>query len=348
MQLMQPTQPQKGHALALWPVARHLGVNLPGWLISGQSDAHYRTFVSDADLARLVNWRFSHVRLPLAAALLDDPGGWSALDIALAACRRHRLAVVLALEWPDHDALVVTPDAWQRLSGVWRALAERYRVAGPELVFDLLDQPALPDDVSPEVLSGLGAVRLAAAARQRTQAPGATAARTWNALAARLTVVIRETEKTAGVKRPLVVQSLGGQPERFSQLRPTRDAETVYGFRYFIPEALALRGEGTYPGSIEGERWDRERLHLAMMPALEFRKTYSAPVYVTAFGVTLAAARQSRLTWIRSFLTLCRGEGLGWAYWAYSDPDFSLTTNDASGANSGEVDYDLLGVLQSE
>jgi hypothetical protein len=343
---MQPSSMQQSphsRALAIGPMARHLGMNLPGWLVAGRSEAHYRSFISEGDLARLVNWRFTHVRLPLEAALLESAGGWQALDAALEACRQRRLMVVLAMDWPDHGSLTATPDGWQPLASLWRAIAERYAAAGPELVFDLLDRPALADDVPAEVLAGLGAVRLSAAAQQRAQAPGATAGRAWNALAIKLTSTVREAEGD-GPRRPVVVQALEGAPERFTALRPTRDPDTVYGFQCFVPEGLARRGEGTYPGTYEGERWDRERLRQAIGPALEFRKTYDAPVYVTAFGVTLAAARQSRLTWMRSFLSLCRSEGLGWAYWAYSDPQFSLAPAEASEG----VDYDVLGVLQSE
>lgn len=340
-------------------MARHLGVNLPGWLVAGRPEGHYRSFISEGDLTRLVNWRFTHVRLPLEAALLDDAGGWQVLDHALAACRQARLMVVLALEWPDHASLTATPGGWEPLAARWREIARRYSAAGPELVFDLLDRPALADDVSAETLAGLGAVRLSAAAQQRAQAPGATAGRAWNALAIKLTAAVREAEgngaggadrvggpggASGANRRAVVVQALEGTPERFNALRPTRDPETVYGFRCFLPAALTQRGEGTYPGTFDGERWDRERLRQAISPALEFRKTYDVPVYVTAFGVTLAAARQSRLTWMRSFLSLCRSEGLGWAYWAYSDPQFSLAPADVSAS----VDYDVLGVLQSE
>jgi hypothetical protein len=201
----------------------------------------------------------------------------------------------------------------------------------------LLDVPELPDEVAPDVLSELGAVRLSAAAAQRAQAPGATAARAWNALATRLTQVIRAVE----AERTLVMQSVGARAEAFAGLRPTRDTNTWYGFHGFAPEGLTRRGEGVYPGQVDGERWDRERLQRWLAPALEFRATYRAPLYLGAFGATTAGQRQSRLTWMRSLLAVCRPQVAGWAFHTYCDPAFGLYGGDG-------VDYDLLGLLQTE
>lgn len=320
------------------PPSRLIGVNIPRWLVAGAAPAHYRGYVTERDLGLLVNWRLLHVRLGVDAALLDEPGGLQAVDDALAACARYGLGTVLALRLPDHPALFATPAAWRPLAERWAALAGRYRGWQGLLHLDLLDTPSPPDDVAPEVLDALGAPRLSAAAAKRVPAPGATAARAWSALAGRLTRAVREVDE----QRTLVVQSTGARPETFAQLRLARDPHTVCSFHLFLPEALTLRGEGTYPGLVDGERWDRERLQQALQPALDFRRAYEAPLYLGAFGVSRAAPRTARLTWARSVLSLCRSHGLDWAYWAYRDDRFSLFTE------PGVVDYDLLGVLQSE
>jgi hypothetical protein len=110
----------------------------------------------------------------------------------------------------------------------------------------------------------------------------------------------------------------------------------------------------TYPGPVDGDRWDRERLQQWLQPALEFRTVYAAPLYLGAFGASAAAPRPARLTWVRSVLTLCRTHDVGWAYWTYRDDRFGLLPASASGgpgqrpAAPGSLDYDLLGVLQSE
>ena len=322
-------------ALALGPIKRLLGVNLDGWLVGTASPDHYQSFVTDAALRQLTSWRLPHVRLPVQLELLGTTAGWHTLDEALSRCLRQGLTPALALRVADHAALFAAPGEWRTLGECWRQIAARYKASGT--LFDLLDTPQPPAEVAETVLTELGAPRLSTAAARRQPAPGAAEARAWGALAARLTESLREVNTDS----ELIVQSVGAQPAAFARLHPTRDPYTRYSFHLFAPEALTKRGEGTYPGNVDGERWDRERLAREIQPALAFARTYEVPLYLGAFGVTAAAPRASRLTWTRTLLSLCRGSGIGWAYWTYRHPDFGL-------AVEGAVDYDLLGVLQSE
>ena len=325
-------------ALAIGPVKRLLGMNLDGWLAAGQGAEHYRGFVTDGELRQLISWRLTHARLPLEMALLATADGWRVVDETIARCLRQGLGIVLALRLPrpnDHADLFASPGAWRALADCWKQLVARYRDAGA--LFDLLDRPRPPTGVSEDVLAELGAPRLSTAASRRLPAPEAARARAWGALATRLTQDVRDVSADA----PLIVQSVDAQAAAFAHLRPTRDPHTRYSFHAFSPEPLTQRGEGTYPGDVAGERWDRDRLAREIEPALAIARTYEAPLYLGAFGVTAAAPRPSRLTWTRTLLSLCRSSGIGWAYWTYRHPDFGL-------AVEGAVDYDLLGVLQSE
>jgi hypothetical protein len=319
-------------------VKRLLGVNVDGWLVAGQTAEHYRTFVSDAALRQLLSWRLTHVRLPVELGLLSTTAGWHALDGAIERSIGHGLGIVLTLRLDDpadQTALFMTSGAWRTLGECWKQLATRYHHTGA--LFDLLDRPQPPPDAPEEVLAELGAPRLSTAAARRAPPAGAAQARAWGALATRLTHEVRQVSGEA----PLIVQSVDAQPAAFAHLRPTRDPHTRYSFHAFAPEALTRHGEGTYPGEVAGERWDRDRMALEIEPALTFARNYEAPLYLGAFGITAKAPRASRLTWTRTLLSLCRGHGIGWAFWTYRHPDFGL-------AVEGAVDYDLLGVLQSE
>lgn len=377
--------------------ARLQGVNLGGWLVAGASEAHLARFIGDADLARLASWRFTHVRLPVDAALLDGSDGWTALDAAIAACGRHGLGCVLALRLAAAELADAFADAtgWQGLAARWDSIARRYCERPVDLYFSLLDRPEAPDDVAPEVLAALGAPRPSTAATRRPAQAGSAAARAWGALAVRLTQAIRAVDD----RHTIVVESSERASARaFRHLRPTRDSNTIYSFQCFEPEAFTLQSAGrrwphapgdapqgmtpspaagksppvlspapdpaasepvpaaVYPGMIAGERWDRERLQQLLQPALEFRRVYDAPLYLGAFGASAAAPRQARLTWVRSLVALCRVHGIGWAYWTYKDDLFGLVAAAAAGPpqaqalhqNPQGIDYDLLGVLQSE
>ena len=335
-------------------------------------------------MALIASWRFTHVRIPVDAALLDDAAGWACLDEAVRAGGRHGLGCVLALR-VEQDGLFLEEARWRGLAERWSALAARYAAWPGVVVYDLLDGPAPPDGLPEETLRALGAPRLSFAATRREPVPGATAGRAWSGLAATLTQAIRAFDE----QHTIVVQAVGGEPGGFAHLRPTRDGNTVYGFQCFEPRAFTgidsphprcpspgrapaspTRGEGeqvgghsdplTYPGTIAGERWDRERMERYLAPAVEFGRTYEVPLYLCAFGVSAVAPRLSQLTWVRSLVGLCRAHEMGWAYWTYRSfgrQPFGLVCDGQDAVpfaalppfqNAQRLDYELLGVLQSE
>lgn len=354
--------------------ARLQGLNLAGGRFDSATPESMRRLAGDATLARLASWRFSHVRLPLDAGLLAgsspqaNHASWAALDGVLAACERYRLRCVLA--WRIDQANLFAEEAgWRALIKQWEAVASRYCDWPDSVYFDLLDRPSAPDALPPEALSALGAARLSPVAARRPASPGATGGRAWNALALRLTQAIRAID----ARHTIVVESNeGASAAAFTHLRPTRDQNTIYSFHCFEPVAFTQQGTAAtapasagesavvYPGMIGGERWDRERLQQLFQPALEFHRVYEVPLYLGAFGASAAAPRQGRLTWVRSLLSLCRMHALGWAYWTYEgDPCALMSDSGAHGVpeldhhpqrpqRPQRLDYDLLGILQSE
>jgi endoglucanase len=329
------------------------GVNLGAWLVAGATSDHLEDFVTPADFARLASWRFTHARLPVDDALLETAEGWLTLDRALVTCLGAGLRCVLTLRLdPAAGAgLFATEAGWGHLVARWETIAGRYADAPPLLYYDLLDHPAAPDDLPPEALDALGAARLSRVDARRPAGPGVTGGRAWSALAFKLTRAIRARDE----RHTIVVESNGAAPGAFAHLRPTRDPNTVYSFHCFEPRAFVEQGTLerpptpgatplTYPGTIEGERWDRGRLQTHFEPALDFGRVYQAPLYLGAFGVASGAPGApdtGRLTWLRTVLSLCRANGVGWAYWTYRDGPFALL-------DSHGLDYERLGVLQSE
>ena len=77
------------------------GLNVDGWFVAGASPEHLGRFMSDGDLAQIASWRFTHLRLPVDEALLDEPAAWVALDGVLDGCARYGLGCVLALRTPQ-------------------------------------------------------------------------------------------------------------------------------------------------------------------------------------------------------------------------------------------------------
>jgi hypothetical protein len=301
-------------------------------------------------------------------AIVDSADGLLSLDHFLTLCSRRELSCAVALQI-DQRGLYADEPRWRELVDRWTMVASRYAGWSQRLAYDLLDQPDAPDDLTPDALAALGAVKLSPAAARRVAAPGATGARAWNALAQRLTHSIRERDQRHAL---IVGANQRASVAAFAQLRPTRDEHTLYAYRFFAPGAFTCQEDDagqaagasravSYPGIVAGEMWDRNRLLQELEPAIEFRRAYGAPLYVTAFGASAAAPRASQLTWTRSLVALLRTHGIGWAYWTYRGDPFGLVCGDPRGGPSDQpcagrpqfqnapgVDYGLLSVLQSE
>ena len=85
----------------------------------------------------------------------------------------------------------------------------------------------------------------------------------WNALAKKLTAVIREVD----TYHTTMVGSIGyASPSGFTSLEPTGDPNTIYTFHMYHPHQFTHQGtsrEATrvhYPGMAEGQMWDKETL----------------------------------------------------------------------------------------
>ncbi len=347
------------------------GITIDGWL---RPRASTPGDLDDADMDRLANWRFSHVRLPVGSGA----DGRTSIDQALDRLARFGLRAVVSMELTAAEQAPIWADAGSReaVRSAWHALASRVQDHPACLAFELLTDPDPPDTLTADQVITLGGPRLSAMGARRTPLPGATAGRAWSGLASTLLGAIRE----AGARQIVIVNAPQGDPASFAHLRPVGDPDRdgiSYGFRAFAPVAFTMqgldhaddpiapvpgndearrddRGPVPYPGVFGGERWDRSRMEAWLAPALQFRETYRAPLYCGSFGVSAGAPRNGQLTWLRSFLGLCRHNHIGWAYAGYRDARFGLVCETGPFAtleryrNGYRLDYDLLGILQSE
>lgn len=345
------------------------GVTLDGWL-RPRATLLPGDAIGPDDLERLLNWRFSHVRVPVALDLADGSGGITRIEQALDLLWRYRLPAILSI-WLDpatvRTTVWVDPAVRDRLRTVWAAIATHLGDHPACLSYELLVDPDPPDTLTTDEVIALGGVRLSPAAAKRPPVPGSVAGRAWSAVAGQIVTAIRDT----GSHRPVIIGAPRNDPGALTHLRPIADDRVVYGFRADAPIGFTRQGLAvdidafpeahvvpdpprSYPGMYDGERWDRARLESWFAPARAFREGYRVPLYCTGFGVSAGAPRSAQLTWLRSFLRLCREHHTGWAYDAYHDARFGLVCTRGPYAdleryrNGHRLDYDLLGVLQGE
>jgi endoglucanase len=330
------------------------GVNLGGWISQYRAldEAHFASFVTEADIQRIAGWGMDHVRLPVDYPVLEsdeDPGvyreeGFRHIDDCLTWCRRAGLGVVLDLHRApgysfgtlETNTLFTSDAAQERFLGLWRTLAARYRGWDAPLWLELLNEMVDRDSTR------------------------------WNALAHRAIAAIRDIDAT----RTIVY---GGNHYNAVEELPhialvPNDPHIVYTFHFYQPHLFTHQHASwskisrdydrdvEYPGGLpdyeaflrdhpeygewtgEAPYFDRAYLAARLEPAVAFQQRTHLPLYCGEYGVIDVAPAASRLRWHRDVVDLLRDLGIGRAVWSYKGMSFGLVTSSGAVASQELVD----------
>ncbi len=343
-----------------WPGFDH-GMGIGGWLtnykrfnvlpehrrlsITPGDLEHFDSYITEADVVRIKNWGFDHVRLGFDQIVLEESPGkyrertFCKIDEFVGWCMKHRLNVVLNLHKAvgnycdiKEKAELMDDDALQRrFVSLWSEIERRYHdMSG--LAFELLNEVR---DVDPEK---------------------------WNALADRTIRAIR----TQNRDRWIVVGSVcWNSPSKLSLLRVWDDPKVVYTFHMYSPiefthqrgvlqpNALYANMTMEYP-SDDVERYrlcsstgwgksspyqgvkaiDRNLLASFMRGAFDFAAAHPDKILWNGeFGTIRHAPHKSRVAFMRDVVSLCCEHGIPYCVWNYlSTPNdgnrFSLVDDD--------------------
>lgn len=144
------------------------GVNLGGWLsqCDATTEAHFNTFITEADIRRIQDMGLDHVRLPVDYNWIEDEAGapieagMKHIDDCVGWCEAAGLNLLLDLHKAfgytfdplekDADREIFFHDAalQARFIALWQRLARRY---GPRanVAFDLLNEVISPNVAEP-------------------------------------------------------------------------------------------------------------------------------------------------------------------------------------------------------
>ena len=279
--------------IPLAPLAR--GMNLSRWFRypAQDSEHHYRTFITGADLDLLVSLGVTSVRLAVEPQYLHPQ--W--LDDALARLTSRGLVVVL--DYHDESRAIESgPAAVEALERAWAALAARLaRTTSPDQVLlEIFNEPVF--DKHPAA---------------------------WFTIRQRLATVIR-----SAAPRHTVV---AGGPNWSSldgllRSQPLADDNVLYTFHFYEPFEFTHQGapwvEGPvgrtsgvrYPASPSQPRQVEQRL----AAAAEWARQHGVPVWAGEFGAyPVAAPRLDRLRWLYDVRTTLERYGIGWCLWSYDE-----------------------------
>jgi hypothetical protein len=177
---------------------------------------------------------------------------------------------------------------------VWRRLAARYRHARTIWAYDLANEPV--EDLVEEDCDD------------------------WQDLAERAARAIRALDP----ERTLIVEPANwGGPEGLRTLVPLSVSNVVYSVHMYLPHAFThqgVYGPGApvpYPGEIQGELWDRQRLERALQPVIAFQQTYNVHVYIGEFSAIRWAPGACR--YLEDVIDVCEAHGWDWTYHAFRE-----------------------------
>ena len=346
--------------MAKWPGFEH-GIGIGGWLTNykrfnvlpnewrkpltiGDLE-HFRTYITEADVAYIASLGLDHIRLGFDQIVLQDENGcfreeiFALIDQFLDWCDRYGLHVVLNLHkavgnYCDIDEPVsLLEDAGLQAGFIdfWLAFERRY-VDRPSVAFELLNEVR---DVPPEL---------------------------WNALAERTVAALRRENPT----RPIIIgPTCWNSCHRLKELRLFDDPNVIYTFHMYEPhEFTHQRGvlcpaqcfynrEMPYPGDIAiyrdfhhtASNWDNAYPELevmdatfiqnAMAPAAQFCAEHPDRIlWCGEFGTIRHARLAYRENWMRDVIGFLKAHDIPWCSWNYlSTPydgnRFSLVDDDS-------------------
>jgi len=339
------------------------GINLGGWLSQYREfdHEHFRTFITEEDIARIASWGMDHVRLPVDYPVLESDDaigvplevGYSYIDNCLSWCQKHGLSVVLDIheapgftftndleeETKGKNTLFESKPVQDRFVALWETIVRRYADSPVPIIFELLNEVTIPHNGP------------------------------WNDLVARTVPALR------AISHDCIIMIGGTHNNAVSGLDDLiviDDPNVIYTFHFYEPLMFTHQnaywcapprewgGTPAYPGYLEGlgefiaaspqhaadhaqfvdKRMDRALLMSLLEPALEFMKTTGHELYCGEFGVAEWIDPVSRQNWMADIFGILRDHNIGRALWSYKQMDFGVV--DAHGT---VVDPGVLGII---
>ncbi len=324
----------------------HRGTNISHWLSQSERRGLPRKeFFTEADVRRLADWGFDHIRLPVDEAQLwttdgkREPEAFDLLSRGLDWCDSAGLKAIVDLHilrshyfnQVDEPALFTDPAAAQKFADLWRELAAFLKPRSKEMVaFELMNEPVATNDAD------------------------------WNRVAHGAYHAIREIESD----RVIVMGSnRWNTANHFDALDVPDDQNMILTFHYYNPmlvthynapwwrEGGDYKGEIQYPGqpipsaamalldadtnarlSKFNKSHDRQGMRADLAQPLAKRAKTGLPLYCGEFGVLNRAPHYVRVAWYRDIIGVFDELGIAWGNWDYKG-SFGLI--DAEGVDTG-------------
>jgi len=333
---MNPLQSRNGHIVnSRGQSIRLRGVNLGNWLmlegymLGGINEPEHRIranlskaigrrparvffrdfqdlFIQTADLQRIRGWGFNLVRVPFNYRLLFpspegrlyERDGWKRLDWLIRECSRIGLYCILDMhgapgsqnaDWhsdsPGRPGLWSSPKDQEKTAALWEQISRRYRNEPALAGYDLLNEPIASS--SAPVLKVYG----------------------------RCLEAIRSTGDNH-----LVFAEGTAWSDCFDGIEALNDPHLVYSPHFYKPLSFTFHFDSdlTYPGMIEGKRWDKAAIRSELRRFALLGQKTGRPVLIGEFGLnSRCPSCHAETRWVHDTVSQFESLGFHWAYWSY-------------------------------
>lgn len=274
------------------------GVNLGNTLEAPrEGEWGFKITAEHFDLIRSAG--FTAVRIPIRwsahatenTPYAIDPAFFARIDQVTTWALERGLIVVINIH--HYEEMAQSPRAHQeRFLALWQQIAEHYKDAPPELLFELMNEPN-----------------------------GMLSASIWNELAADGIRVIRQSNPT----RNLIIGGVSWNAwDQLQYLALPEDDHLIATFHYYNPFQFTHQGAEWAPGSDAwlGATWEATPTQTAEVDAhFDAVATWSAehniPIFLGEFGAYSKAPQPSRITWTSYIARAAEQRGFAWSYWEF-------------------------------
>ena len=254
--------------------------------------------------ANLIRWQINSSPLPPT----DMPGytNWLNqelldLDNTMNYCHANGIKVIIDMHAPPggsnstQGTLVFYNQTYNdKLVEVWKTIANRYKNHPALYGYDLINEPV----------------------QKTTPLTGCDFKTTQTRIGNAIRVIDPKTTIFIAVDN-------WDNPDRFTDFTPVPLTNVIYQVHMYLPHKFTHQGVGnnsetfSYPGTINGSYYDKERLTSLLDPVLAFQKKYSTRIYVGEFSAIRWAPGAS--TYLGDCIDIFEGYGWMWSYHAYRE-----------------------------
>lgn len=313
----------------VWASAAEINARLGRGINIGntyEAEQSWQSPFDPADLKRIADLGFTHVRLPIRWERGDrslatspytiTPAFLQVIQAAVDEALKQKLHIILNMH--HHDALMANPTAEKaRFLSQWEQIADHFKAYPDSLLFEILNEPH--DQLIPTL---------------------------WNGYLSEALQVIRTTNP----KRCVLIGTaewggVGGLPS----LQFPDDPQLILTLHYYNPHTFTHQGASWSEGSDAwlGTQWhdtqfERQAVEQDFKAALRLSVEKQLPIHIGEFGAYSRADLDSRVRWTRFLARWFEQQGFSWAYWEWNS-GFGIYN-----PQSGQYEERLVNALTSD